>query len=141
MNTIFSISDVRTPQPPSPLVAEEMREHQEKMTKLRFTGKFERQEYVKVCNMGKVKKIMQLRLNMMELKTNFKGKYEDTLCPACGEEEETTEHVIQCPKYQEIVGHNVKTTQGIEQSMNNVEWLEEASEVYSQIEETRKWLL
>ena len=42
------------------IVEEEMREHQEKMTKLRFTGKFEKQEYVKVCSMGKVKKIMRL---------------------------------------------------------------------------------
>ena len=84
---------------------------------------------------------MQMRLNMTELKANYKGKYEDTLCPACGEEEETTEHVIQCPDYQEMVGHDVKTTQGIKQSMNSIEWLEEASEVYSRIEETRKWLL
>ena len=29
---------------------------------------------------------------MVELKANFKGKYEDNLCPACKEAEETTEH-------------------------------------------------
>ena len=123
------------------IVAEEMKKHQEEMTKLRFTRKFERQEYVKTCSMAKVKKIMSLRLNMTELKANFRGKYDDNLCPACGVEEETTEHVICCPKYQEIIGHGLKTTEGLKESMNSIEWLEEACEVYEQIEESRKWLL
>ena len=123
------------------VVAEEMKGHQEKMTKLRFTRQFGRQEYINKCSMSKVKKIMDMRLNMIELKTNFKGKYSDTLCPACGKEEETTEHVIQCPEYQEIVGHNLKIPQEIKESMNRMEWLEEACEVYNQIEETRKWLV
>ena len=84
---------------------------------------------------------MSMRLNMTELKTNFKGKYKDTLCPACGESEETTEHVIQCPDYQEMIGHNLTTPNGIKESMSRREWLEEACEVYSQIEETRKCLV
>ena len=123
------------------IVAEEMKEHQQKMTKLRFTEKFGRQEYVKVCSMGKVKKIMEMRLNMIELKANFKGKYTDVLCPACGVHEETTEHVIRCTEYRKIVGHDLKTEQGLEELMSSVEWLEEACGVYSQIEETRKWML
>ena len=123
------------------LVAEEMKEHQENMTKLRFTRSFKRQEYVKVCSMAKVKKIMNLRLNMTELKANFRGKYDDNLCPACGMEEETTEHVISCSEYQQLTGHSLKTTHGLKEAMNSIKWLEEACEVYEQIEDTRKWLL
>ena len=100
-----------------------------------------RQEYVQTCSMAKVKKIMNLRLNMTELKANFRGKYNDNLCPACGIEEETTEHVISCPEYQELTGHSLNTTNCLEESMNSVKWLEEACEVYERIEETRKWLL
>ena len=118
-----------------------MKQHQENMTKLRFTRKFKRQEYVQTCSMAKVKKIMNLRLNMTELKANFRGKYNDNLCPACGIEEETTEHVISCPEYQELTGHSLNTTNCLEESMNSVKWLEEACEVYERIEETRKWLL
>ena len=91
--------------------------------------------------MAKVKKIMNLRLNMTELKANFRGKYDDNLCPACGIEEETTEHVISCSEYQQLTGHSLKTTHGLKEAMNSIEWLEEACEVYEQIEDTRKWLL
>ena len=40
-----------------------------------------------------------------------------------------------------IIGHGLKTTEGLKESMNSIEWLEEACEVYEQIEESRKWLL
>ena len=115
------------------IVAEEMKQHQENMTKLRFTRNFKRQEYVQTCSMAKVKKIMNLRLNMTELKANFRGKYDDNLCPACGIEEETTEHVISCPEYQELTGHSLNTTNCLEESMNSVKWLEEACEVYERL--------
>ena len=65
------------------------------MTKLRFIKDTERKDYLMECEMREVKEIMKLRLNMTELKANFCGKYLDRICPACGKENETTEHVIQ----------------------------------------------
>jgi hypothetical protein len=122
------------------LVAEELEEQRKTMTKLRFTSGFERQKYVQECRMEKVRKIMQMRLNMTEVKANFKGKYKDTLCSACKKDEETTEHVIECEEYRKITGHTLETKQ-LKEAMDNLEWLEKACEVYEQIEEARKWLI
>ena len=117
-------------------VAKELEEHSRNMTKLRFTTKFQRQRYVTECRMEKVKKIMKMRLNMVELKANFKGKYEDTTCAACRKAVETTEHVIECEEYRKITGHSLK-----QMEWDNLAWLEEACEVYEQIEEVRNWII
>ena len=122
-------------------VAKEMEQHREKMTKLRFTQEFGRQNYVTECTMSKVKKIMKLKLNMTELKANFKGKYRDTMCSACGKETETTEHVIACNEYRRLTGHTLKVPDDWTEKMNDPTWVEEACEVYEQIEEVRSWIL
>ena len=57
------------------------------------------------------------------------------------EEEETTEHVIQCSVYKRLVGHNLKCDEPVKDLMNDTGWLREAVKVYELIEETRKWLL
>ena len=91
--------------------------------------------------MEKVKSIMRVRLNMVEVKANFKGKYPDIKCTACKQEEETTEHVIKCLEYKRLIGHSIKIENTVEESMQKADWLIEASEVFERIEETRKWLL
>ena len=75
-----------------------------------------------------------MRLNMVELKANFKGKYESLICPACKIEDETTEHVIQCEEYRNIIGHNLP----IPAQWDDMNWQEAACEVYEQIEEVRQ---
>ena len=121
------------------VVEEEIRQNIKKMKKLRFLQKFEKQEYIRSCKMEEVKKIMKVRLNMVELKANFRGKYEDTTCPACNEEEETTEHDIRCREYRRMVRHTMETDDCMK-NINDTTWLIEAGRVYEQIEETRKCL-
>ena len=111
------------------------------MTKLRHCGNAMRKDYVKEGRMEEVKKIMKVRLNMTELKANFPGKYHDRTCPACGKNDETTEHVIQCDAYKKLVGHELRIDKDIKEHMNNTEWLKEAIKVYELIEETRQWIL
>ena len=122
------------------IVREEVTENL-KSTKLRFVEDTEMKDYVRECRMDVVKEIMKIRLNMTELKPNFRGKYLDRLCPACHEEEESTEHVVQCQVYQRLIGHQLKIDKPVKELMNDTAWLKEAINVYRLIEETREWLL
>ena len=121
-------------------VKAELEKEAKTKTKLRFTTTFGRQDYTKECRMEEVKMIMKIRLNMVELKANFRGKYKDNLCPACKQTEEATEHVIQCPEYKELLQHTLEINQ-LQEQMSDVKWVREACKVYEQIEATRKWLL
>ena len=95
--------------------------------------------------MDQVRKIMNVRLNMTELKSNFKGIYNNTICPACEEEEEATEHVIRGKEYRHLTQHTLLEGEEEEfilvDKMDNVTWLIKAGEELEKIEETRKWLL
>ena len=125
-------------------VKKEKEEQKTKMKKLRFTNTEGKQNYLDQCKMEQVKKIMKMRLNMTELKGNYKGKYQDTVCPACEKEEETTEHVIRCPEYQRLTKHTLNKMvdeKGIDDAMNDLQWLTNAAEEFERIEDTRKWLL
>ena len=67
-----------------------------------------------------VVKIMKIRLNMVEIGENFKGKYGEKYCMACNEEKETTEHVIQCGQYKKLTGHKMTITDGC---FEDTKWL------------------
>ena len=121
-------------------VKAELEKEAKTKTKLRFTTTFGRQDYTKECRMEEVKMIMKIRLNMVELKANFRGKYKDNLCPACKQTEETTEHVILCPEYKALLQNTLEINQ-LQEQMSDVKWVREACKVYEQIEATRKWLL
>ena len=125
-------------------VKKEKEEQKTKMKKLRFTNTEGKQNYLDQYKMEQVKKIMKMRLNMTELKGNYKGKYQDTVCPACEKEEETTEQVIRCPEYQRLTKHTLNKMvdeKGIDDAMNDLQWLTNAAEEFERIEETRDWLL
>ena len=51
---------------------------------------------------------MRVRLNMMKLKSNYKGLGKDVSCPAFKAEEETTEHVFNCTSYRIALGSKVQ---------------------------------
>ena len=73
-------------------------------TKLRLikNDKYERKEYLNTCSIKDVTKIMRFRLNMIKIRANYKGKYDDLTCDGCKEEQETTEHIVSCREYQRM---------------------------------------
>jgi hypothetical protein len=120
-------------------ISKEVMDRTKTMTKLRFIRKFELQDYIKKCSILTVKKIMKVRLNMVEISENFRGRYDHELCAACNAEKETTEHVIKCKQYKKITGHDMRD-QDNHECFSNTEWLIEAAEVFERIEETRSMI-
>ena len=116
-------------------IEEEFRDETEQKTKLRFqrNKRFQREEYVEQCNADMVRRIMKIRLNMAECKSNFKGKYSDTTCLLCNEEE-TTEHLFNCEYYKQYSG----TYSGMEElKIESTEWLIKAAVKMDVIQELR----
>ena len=69
-----------------------------KKTKLRFIkgSKFEMKEYL---GCEQASSLLKLKLNMVDLRANYKGKYSDSLCRRCGLHEEYLEHLWDCPYF------------------------------------------
>lgn len=44
---------------------------------------------------------MSLRLNMLEIKENYRCRYDDPTCPLCQLEIDATEHIFECEKLKE----------------------------------------
>ena len=91
---------------------------------------FKMEEYVETCDAEMVKKIMQIRLNMVECKSNYRGCFMDSKCLVCNEEE-TTEHLFKCKHYQRFTGIS-------EIQMDSPEWLMKAARMMDTIQEIRK---
>ena len=58
--------------------------------------KWERKEYIPIFESDVVKDIIKIRLHMWELKKNYPREEEDMKCPICTQNEDTTEHVLEC---------------------------------------------
>ena len=108
-------------------------------TKLRFLkdDQFGKKQYLQEVNAEQCRIIMEIRLNMIDLKMNFKGMYEDTTCVGCFQTEETTEHFFECPKYNEITGVQVKGNE----PFKSTEWLTQAAEHYKLLQQIRHYRL
>ena len=123
-------------------INQELQQQYENKTKLRFLkGKpFEQEEYFETANAEQCRSIMELRLNMMELKMNYKSMYDDTICTGCFEEQETTEHFLKCKKMQELTG-NCIVTNNFEEDINSTKWLIETAKHLKTLEEVRSYRL
>ena len=119
-------------------IERELQQQYENKTKLRFLKgkKFQQEEYFNVANAAQCKNIMEIRLNMLELKMNYKGMYDDTACTGCYKQDETTEHFLQCSKYQELTQHNTKTTK-FEEDVKSTKWLIRMAENIQVLQEVR----
>ena len=78
------------------------------------------------------KEIMTIRLNMVNVKKNYKNLYTDTMCVGCFEKEETTEHLFECKKYNELTGQTMQTM-----DIKSTQWLVEAAKYIETVEEIR----
>ena len=63
------------------------------------------QKYLKASNVVISKDIAQqifkIRCRIKDVKTNFKGKYDDIMCRACKKEEENQKHILVCEELNE----------------------------------------
>ena len=72
-------------------------------TKLRFLNDYSLKPYIKNLEFKECITIIKLRLNMIETKCNFKGNYiNNKLCEICQENIDTTEHLFECKKLNNI---------------------------------------
>ena len=75
------------------------------MTKLRFCKDFTRKKYTMKGNLSfdTAKAIMKLRLNMIEVKKNYKGIAGNDTCDLCKGKDDTTEHLFECQEIKKII--------------------------------------
>ena len=95
-------------------------------TKLRFINPGKRQEYVNHCSIKETSSIMRIRLHMVDVRANYGGG----ICRKCEQEQETTEHVLECFSNGD---YNFD-----EEKMEDVSWLREIKVIYEQFDETYK---
>ncbi|XP_068247724.1 uncharacterized protein [Palaemon carinicauda] len=72
------------------------------MKKLRSIEGNGLQPYIREMDLDKPTLVMKARLNMLNLKAHFGGKYADNLCDIC-KDEDTTEHLFSCPKLTQLM--------------------------------------
>ena len=104
-----------------------MVQKKESHSKVRFIKheRLEMQNYLKPnelkIKLEEAQEIFKMRSRVSDVKTNFKGKYENFECEICKDEYETQQHIIECkeinknrkeekilPKYKELYKRNVK---------------------------------
>ena len=119
-------------------IEKEFSSETEQKTKLRFQrGKsFGAEEYVEQCDANTCQRIMNLRLNMVQCKANYKNMYTDLLCVVCNEQIETTEHLFVCTYYKQFFEETIQPV-GINE-LKSVKWLTQAAKVMETIQEIRQ---
>ena len=83
-------------------------------TKLRFVNNFTQEQYLEELEFQDSIKMIKIRLNMIEAKCNYKTNYANNKkCELCKEQEDTTEHLIECKMLTTdttITVNDIKTT-------------------------------
>ena len=97
-----------------------------KKTKLRHINPGRRQEYFDFCSLGEASAILKIRLHMVRINANYGGG----ICRKCEQEQETTEHVLECASE-----GRYKFDEG---KMEDVPWLRKIKGIYEQFEEKYK---
>ena len=85
-------------------IGKELEEKKREMKKLRFIDPLNKVNYTREMKTADAILIMKTRLNMLELKANFRGKYDNMMCELCNKEEDSTEHLFNCCKMKRLIG-------------------------------------
>ena len=87
--------------------------------------RLEMQKYLKPnkikINLEEAQEIFKLRSRVSEVKTNFKGSFENLNCDVCGIENETQKHIIECIEINKMKKGNEKPHDYDEIYSRNVE--------------------
>lgn len=79
-------------------IKQKIEEKRREMKKLRFVKENGRQDYILKLDTRVAVDIMKFRLNMAEVKANFRAKEEEPSCSLCKSHEDNTEHLFLCEK-------------------------------------------
>ena len=74
----------------------EIRELAKEKTKMRFCKNTKKKAYIESLGYTEARLVMKVRLNMIEVRNNYKNQYEDRTCTLCKTETDTTEHIFEC---------------------------------------------
>ena len=88
-------------------IEKSVNDKKQEMKKLRWVKGFGKETYMKDLSTEDAMLIMKTRLNMIEVKSNFRGKYKTEVCELCEQEEDTTEHLFTCEKLEKIRGDDL----------------------------------
>ena len=68
-----------------------------------------RKKYIDLLDWKIANVVMKVKLNMIEVKGNFKGSFvkQGLECPVCKNNEDTTEHIFQCKELIKRIDKNV----------------------------------
>ena len=106
-------------------IEERIEEKKLEMTKLRFTDGKGRKKYLESLKTREAVLILKARLNMLELKCNYKSKHKDMACQLCGVENETTEHLFLCSNLRKANWKNLTIADLINPNKNVAEYITE----------------
>ena len=82
-----------------------------KKTKLRFIKEYSQKQYITELDFKRCKMMMEIRLNMIEIKCNYEGIFKDNLkCEMCKLGNDTTEHLLKCTSNESIQNNVDKLT-------------------------------
>ena len=85
--------------------------------KLRFIkdDTFKKKEFIMEGEHDEARKMMKIRLNMIETKSNFKGNFRngDYKCPLCKNENDETEHLYECQEIENVIDKKKTTIKSI----------------------------
>ena len=80
-------------------------------TKLRFIKEYSQKQYKSELDFKRCILMMKIRLNMIEVKCNYKGIFKDNLkCEICKSDNDTTEHLLKCTSNKLIQNRTEKLT-------------------------------